>query len=125
RTGEVDVDRSTRRVVEVGTHGALGRRLARVGDVDRDLEGRGRVVVIGEGGVDVVVVDRDVRLHRQVDVPVDAAEVQIVLILHEAAGRPPVDLHGDEVAALVHVVGDVEVGGAEAVLAVPDDRSVD
>ncbi len=61
---------------------------------------------------------------EQEDFPKDAAQTDHVLVFEPAAVGPAEHLHRDVVRASGHVIGDVELGRGEAVLAVADVLTV-
>ncbi|GJC98785.1 hypothetical protein ColKHC_07611 [Colletotrichum higginsianum] len=93
--------------------------------LDVDPEGGVLVVVIKES-VDVVVDRMELGKGVQVDVPEDAAEPPLVLVLEVGAVAPLVDLDGEHVVlADFDEVRDVELAGVAGALGVADLLAVD
>jgi hypothetical protein len=77
-----------------------------------------------ERGHDLEVAHVHLGSRDEIHVPLDAAEAPEVLVLQIAPVAPPVHLHRQEIVPGTHVLGDVELGGQPAVLAVADLAAV-
>ena len=70
----------------------------------------GRCEIFRRNGLDAVIPDMGHWTYPQLHRTEDSAQTPHVLILQIAAVRPSVDLHSQLVAALAHIVRDIEFG---------------
>ena len=77
-----------------------------------------------EGRLGADVPDMGLGTGHQIDVPVDAAETEHVLVLQIGAVAPFIDLHGHRVRSLADIAGDIELRVVVGALAVTDLLSV-
>ena len=88
------------------------------GRLDDGVQGGGAQVVI-EGRLGADILHMGLRTRHQVDVAVDAAEAEHVLVLQVGSVAPFVDFHGHGIRALADVARDVELRIVVGPLAVP------
>lgn len=126
RAGEVALDYLLSGGVEEDCRDpAAGRVLARHRlKLGVDLQGGVSIACI-EGCPHPGIPDEDRRTGGEVDVPEDAAEPPHVLVFQVAPVAPLEDLHCEQVAPGTDSVGDIELGGHVAALAVADEPAVD
>ena len=104
--------------------GGLAAPAPDVGHMGADAQA-GAAEVVGQVGIEAEVAQTHLRGGVKVDVAVDAAQAEHVLILEVAAVRPAVDLDGQRIAARTDIARDVELGIVVRALAVAYPAAID